>query len=179
MAEITNPHGHDPRGNDPQDPHGHGAHGDVNPQVSHERRDIDVFSIGAFGVGLIIAFLVSVAAMWALFNFYMAREDAKNASNPAAAMMKELPQQPPEPRLQAAPKMELKDLRADEDAILTGYGWVDPARNIVRIPVDEAIDLLAKRGLPYKATPAGADNDGYRMIPEDSSSGRTLEKISQ
>jgi hypothetical protein len=49
----------------------------------------------------------------------------------------------------------------------------------VRIPVEEAMDLLAKRGVPYKASPAGSDNDGYRMIPEDSSSGRTLEKISQ
>jgi hypothetical protein len=166
MAENTN---HDQ----------HHGHGDHNPQVSHERRDIDVFQITSFGVGLLIAFLVSVGAMWALFDYFAAREDAKNASNPAAAMMREKSKLPPEPRLQERPQVELKDLRADEDAILNGYGWVDPAKNIVRIPIDEAIELVAKRGLPYKPSPTGSDNDGFRMIPEDSSGGKTLEKISQ
>lgn len=169
MAEITNK------------PHGHGddAHGDINPQVSHERRDVDIFQITAFGVGLLLACLVAVFAMWALFDFFYAREDAKNASNPNTAMMNQKILTPPEPRLQVRPRVELKDLRADEDAILNGYGWVDPNKNLVRIPIDEAIDILAKKGLPYKGSPAGTANDGYRMIPEDSSSGRTLEKISQ
>ena len=166
MAENTN------------NQHEHG-HGEVNPQVSHERRDIDVFQITAFGVGLTIAFLVSVAAMWALWDFYYAREDARNATNPAAAMMKEKQRAFPEPRLQEKPRVELKELRDDEDTILTGYGWVDPNKNIVRIPIETAIDIVAKKGLPYKGSPAGTDNDGYRMIPADSSAGRTLEKISQ
>jgi len=169
MAEITKK---------PND-HGKDGHGSTNPQVSYERRDIDTFQITAFGVGLLLAFLVSVGAMWALFNFYYAHEDAKNAGNPLAAVMKEKSKLPPEPRLQATPKIELRDLRADEDAILTGYGWVDPNKNLVRIPIEEAMDIVAKRGLPYKASPAGSDNDGFRMIPADSSGGRTLEKISQ
>jgi hypothetical protein len=165
MAETTNT---------PHDPHG-----DHHGQVSHERRDIDVFRISAFGIGLLLACIVTVFAMWAMFDFLAKREDAKNVSNPAASMMAEKTKLPPEPRLQAVPRIELKDLRADEDAILTGYGWIDPNKQIVRIPIDEAMDIVAKRGLPYKATPAGSDNDGYRMIPEDSSGGRTLEKISQ
>jgi hypothetical protein len=166
MAEITNnPH-------DPNEDH-HGA-------VSHERRDIDVFRISAFGIGLLLACLVTVFAVWAMFDFLAKREDAKNASfAPVEAMMKEKNRQPPEPRLQAAPRVELHEMRSDEEEILTGYGWVDPDKKIVRIPIEEAMDLVAKRGLPYKATPAGTASDGYRMIPEDSSSGRTLEKISQ
>jgi hypothetical protein len=167
MAEIIkNPH--DPK----EDEHGHGA-------VSHERRDVDVFQISAFGIGLLLACMVTVVAMWAMFDFLFKREDAKNVGNPDAAMLSQRQQSPPEPRLQGAPRLELRDLRADEDAILTGYGWVDPDKKLVRIPIEEAMDLVAKRGLPYKATPAGSANDGFRMIPEDSSSGRTLEKISQ
>ncbi len=113
-----------------------------------------------------------------MFDFFYHREDVKNADNPSALMMNQRTK-PPEPRLQSEPKMELKDLRADEDAILSSYGWLDPNKGTVRIPIDLAIDMVAKKGLPSKPSPAGGDNDGYRMIPEDSSSGRTLEKISQ
>jgi hypothetical protein len=169
MAESTkNPH----------DGKAHQHEHDGNPGVSHETRDVDVFQISAFGIGLLLSCIVVVFAMWAMFDFLFKREDSKNANNPAAAMMKERPKLPPEPRLQAEPKIELKDLRADEDAILNSYGWIDPNKGIVRIPIDQAIDIMAQK-LPSKPSPTGIDNDGYRMIPEDSSSGRTLEKISQ
>jgi hypothetical protein len=151
----------------------------VNPGVSHERRDINVFQVSAFGIGLLLSCVVTVFIIWALFDFFYAREDAKNAKNPAALMIKDQNKLPPEPRLQAEPKVELKDLRADEEAILNSYGWVNPEKGIVRIPIDQAIDIVAQKGLPSKPSPTGLDNDGYRMIPEVSSSGRTLEKISQ
>ncbi len=170
MAESTrNPHDHDT----------HDHENPVNPAVSHERRDVNVFQISAFGIGLLLACIVTVFAMWALFDFFYAREDKKNADNPAAGMMNERPKLPPEPRLQAQPKVELKDLRSDEDVILGSYGWVDPNKGIVRIPIEQAIDIVAQKGLPSKPSPTGMDNDGYRMIPMDSSSGRTREKISQ
>jgi len=70
-------------------------------------------------------------------------------------------------------------LKADEEAILKSYGWLDPNKGTVRIPIDLAIDMVAKKGLPSKPSAAGGINDGYRMLPEKSSSGRTLEKISQ
>jgi hypothetical protein len=157
--------------------HGHGH--DVNPGVSHERRDVNVFQISAFGIGLLLSCIVVVFAMWAMFDFLYSRENAKNDTNPAALVMKYQNALPPEPRLQAQPTIELKDLRADEDAILNSYGWINPDKGIVRIPIDQAIDMVAQKGLPSKPSPAGLDNDGYRMIPEVSSSGRTREKISQ
>lgn len=172
MAESTkNPH--DGKTGD------HGHEHDINPGVSHETRDVNVFQISAFGIGLLLSCIVTVFAMWVMFDFLFQREDAKNANNPGAAMMSQQQKLPPEPRLQVQPKIELKDLRADEDAILSSYGWIDPNKGIVRIPIDQAIDIVAQKGLPSKPSPAGQDNDGYRMIPEDSSSGRTLEKISQ
>jgi len=159
------------------DENGHGP--EANPRVSHERKDVNVFQISAFGIGLLLGCIIVVFAMWAMFDFLYSREDAKNADNAAAAMMKERQALPPEPRLQSVPKVDLKDLRADEDTILNSYGWIDPNKGIVRIPIEQAIDMVAQKGLPSKPGPAGLDNEGYRMIPEDSSSGRTLEKISQ
>ena len=57
---------------------------------------------------------------------------------------------PPEPRLQINPRQDLKDLRAAEDEILHGYGWVDRNAGIVRIPIDDAMRLTLERGLPSR-----------------------------
>jgi hypothetical protein len=168
MADSTDPH----------DKHGHVHDPDVNPDVSHETRDVNVFQISAFGIGLLLACIVTVFAMWVMFDFLFKREDQKNASNPAALMMNQR-QNPPKPNLQAEPRVELKDLRTDEDTMLHTYGWVDQSKGIVRVPIDQAIDMVVQKGLPSKPSPAGMENDGYRTIPEDSSSGRTLEKIAQ
>jgi hypothetical protein len=37
-----------------------------------------------------------------------------------------------------------------ENKRLTTYGWVDPKVGVVRIPVEEAMKLLAERGLPAR-----------------------------
>lgn len=177
MADGTkHPHdgnAHDHEQHPSMDPH------PVNPGVSHERRDVNVFQITAFGIGLLLSCIVVVFAMWAMFDFLFAHEEAKNKTNPGAAMMSEQSTVPPEPRLQAQPRVELRDLKRDEDAILNSYAWIDPNKGIVRIPIDQAIDIVAQKGLPSKPSPVGLASDGYRMIPSGASSGRTLEKISQ
>jgi hypothetical protein len=59
-------------------------------------------------------------------------------------------QLPPEPRLEANPQKDLLALRRQEDALLNDYGWVDRPKGIVRIPIERAIELTAKRGLPSR-----------------------------
>ena len=49
----------------------------------------------------------------------------------------------PEPRLLPDPRRALLELRAEEDALLHGYGWVNREAGIVRIPIERAIDVLA------------------------------------
>ena len=155
MAETTN------------NPHDHKHDHETNPQVSFERADVNVFQITGFGIGLVISCLVVVFAMWALFDFLAKRENAKNEPMPQAMSHP------------VYPRVELQQLHDDEDAILNTYGWVNPNTGTVRIPIDQAIDMVAQKGLPSKPSPAGSDNDGYRMIPADASGGRTLEKISR
>lgn len=172
IKHDDHPHGHE---------HEHEHAPGSNPQVAHERRDINVFQISAFGIGLALGFIIVVFAMWAMFDYLFSYENAKNANNPNASMMNERTQ-PPKPHLEpepgeAMPKVQLKNMHADEAAILDSYGWVDQSKGTVRIPIDQAIDLVAPK-LPSRPTPAGMDG-GYREIPEVSSSGRTLEKISQ
>ena len=171
---MANPTKHNPHEHGGHDEHGHGD----NPHVSYERKDVNIVQITGFGIGLLIAFMVSVFAMWALFAYFKVREDKVNPPNPPS-MMTEKQTLPPEPRLQPEPVGELKKMRDNEEMLLMSYGWVDQAKGTVHIPIDQAIDMVAQKGLPSKVSPAGGDHDGYRMIPSDASGGKTLEKISQ
>jgi hypothetical protein len=60
------------------------------------------------------------------------------------------PVRPPEPRLQAEPIRDLKQLRAAEDTILGSYGWVDVRGGVVRIPIDRAMELLVESPPPSR-----------------------------
>jgi len=59
----------------------------------------------------------------------------------------------PAPRLQVAPEVDLATLRAREDAELNSYGWLDRKAGIVRLPIERAMDLLVRRGLPVRGDP--------------------------
>lgn len=183
MAELTKPPAGPNRpdggnkGHGPNDGHESGL--GENRNIAWERRDISPFQITAFGIGLLIACMIVAVLMWGLFAFLKAREDAKNPPAMPAMMQELKTMKPPEPRLQANPRVEIQDLRESETAILENYGWLDPDKGTVRIPIEAAIDMVAKKGLPSKPTVAGTANDGYRTIPAVSNGGRTFEKITQ
>ena len=57
----------------------------------------------------------------------------------------------PEPHLQVRAAEDLQETRAAENALLNGYGWIDKEAGIVRIPIEKAIDVLTRKGLPVRS----------------------------
>jgi hypothetical protein len=113
------------------------------------RRSREVNTRGAliFAFWLAAGTIVVAVAMYGLFRAMQKKEDA--ADRPLApAVAASLQRTPPEPRLEAMPLVPRQKLRAEEDAVLTSYAWVDKPRGFVRIPVDRAMELLVERGLP-------------------------------
>jgi hypothetical protein len=51
----------------------------------------------------------------------------------------------PYPREQVNGQLDLQAFRAQEDADLQSYGWVNRTSEIVRIPIDRAMDLIVQR----------------------------------
>ena len=127
-----------------------------NPTVAHEETDADARAITRFGIALVLVLVLSQLALWWLFNSFTRRES--KLSPPVSALVRaQAPTEPPEPRLQANPQADMRTMREREETVLNHYGWVDPNRGVVRIPIDRALDLVAERGLPqFKATEAGA-----------------------
>jgi len=59
------------------------------------------------------------------------------------------------PRLVESEPRVLAEFREQEDAFLGSYGWVEKDKGIVRIPIDEAMRVVAERGLPKFPATAG------------------------
>lgn len=61
---------------------------------------------------------------------------------------------PAAPRLQAAPQPERASYFAEKARKIGSYGWVDRQAGVARIPLDEAMRLLAARATGPQPVPA-------------------------
>ncbi len=52
----------------------------------------------------------------------------------------------PAPALQPSPQADLAQFEAEQQARLSGYAWVDRDHDQARIPIDQAMQLVAGRG---------------------------------
>ena len=118
----------------------------------HEERDVSFRPVIGGLLGLLALLLASFVLMLLVFKFFAVREaEYGPPANPLAQKFGR--DVPPQPQLQTAPLQDLDALRAQEEAILNGYGWVDRKAGVVRIPVQRALELLAQRGVPTRAQP--------------------------
>lgn len=126
---------------------------DNNPTVAHEHTDADSHAITQFGIGLAFLIVVSQLLLWWVFDHFSERETKLSPHVPAIVRL-QAPTVPPEPRLQGNapldvnPRLDLKQMRANEDAFLNHYGWIDPDHGIVHVPIDKALNVVAQTGLP-------------------------------
>ena len=133
--------------------------------AAYETTDVHVWAVGKFALALIAIILVSLGLLTGLFKYFQSRD----AANPARTI--EPSKVFPEPQLQATPVLDLKAIRAEEDKLLNGYAWLDPQKGLVRIPIDRAIDLLARRGLPSRPPTEMQTSASGASAPTDSSPG--------
>jgi hypothetical protein len=132
--------------------------------VGHERVTLNIGPVVWFMIGLAVATVIVFLLMLGLFNAYSNR--AGKAAERPSPLASERQKLPPEPRLQLAPTtaeqledklppnikenhplQEMKRVRAEEDAKLNSYGWVDEKSEVVHIPIDEAKRLLLEKGI--------------------------------
>jgi hypothetical protein len=118
------------------------------PTVHHEESDVNIRAIFMFGGALVVSAVVIYLGVWVLFRYFDSREAAR--SGPASVLATTEVRQPPEPRLQVAPREDAARFRAQEDVILNGYSWVNRETGTVRIPIAEAMKLTLQKGLPVR-----------------------------
>jgi hypothetical protein len=112
-----------------------------NPEVRFEKTDVDAGGLLKAGF-VIVAVTAGVVFFLYWLYFVFVRQEASR--------------QPPPPLLQTGPTLDLRTFRDQEDGILRSYGWVDKEKDVVRIPIEEAMRLVVSRGVGPLATPTPA-----------------------
>jgi hypothetical protein len=103
------------------------------------------YAIAARRLHWVAAVLAASLTAIVLLMYLLAHTWLQTTEPPLGAM-------PPEPRLQSHPVADLAAERAREQAMLDGYAWVDRDAGIARIPVDRAMDILARSSSSTSAT---------------------------
>jgi hypothetical protein len=136
-----------------------------HPKAGHEESDVNVIAISKFGIALTLTILVSVFALWGLFHYFVSRDIKSYAGYiPLPSGGPSAIKEPPQPRLQQTPRIDLREMRNAEDQILNHYSWADRNKGVVRLPIDRAMDILAERG--SKSQPAAGQPAGAGSTPQ-------------
>ncbi len=119
----------------------------------HEPTDINVRPIVIF-VAALVTSAVCIHLALALQLGWYSRDQTPTAGK--IAPLPPLKHRPTaEPRLQEAYSIDLAVMRRREQAELHSSGWVDEKAGIVRIPIDDAMRLIAAKGLPARKSREG------------------------
>lgn len=104
----------------------------AHAEPGYEVRDANARAIVGFGVSLIVC-VTLVMGLLAIVVGMMARHRAPSAPESAPATVAQ----------------ELKKLRAHEEEVLGSYGKVVADSEFTQIPIDRAMDLMVKKGVPF------------------------------
>lgn len=109
--------------------------------------EINYRPIWIFIIGLFATCAFSFVLIWGSVAFLNRSAEKHDPALPEARRQGP----PPEPHLEASPPATLRAVRAEEQAILDGWGWADPAKSRARIPITRAMEIVAAKGLPARA----------------------------
>jgi len=127
----------------------------THDSVGHEETDAEIGPLVRSAIFLTVLTLVTAALTVGFYKYLDARDQSEKAPRYPLAEGVARPL-PPLPRLQTYAFDDVKGLRREEAKLLDHYAWVDKNAGTVRVPVSRAIELLANRGLPHRATAPGA-----------------------
>jgi hypothetical protein len=109
-------------------------------QVS-DPQDISVRAIGWGALAILGGILFALGVSYAAWRALDADPGPNRGTGGAQA---------PAPQLLAAPQPDKARYFAEKERAISGYGWVDRQAGIARIPVGEAMQLMAARAQARK-----------------------------
>ena len=122
------------------------GHGEHHAETLHEENTIQLAPVLIFAIVMIVvsaATFLTVKIIEHAFAINWTRSEV-----PVSPLAQ--PQMPPPPLLQVSPGRDLRELGEETNTVLNNYRWIDQQNGVVGIPIEEAISILAKRGLPSR-----------------------------
>lgn len=121
------------------DPH-HSAHSGV---YTPEESDANIPLVVWTGVGILFTVVLCMIIVVFQYRFELAMLPKKSDS-----VFSTQGKLPPLPRLQAFPAKDLVEFQHQQLSKAETYGWADKQGGVARVPVDKAMDMILKNGLP-------------------------------
>ena len=119
--------------------------------AGHEPDDLSVRAVVGFAAGLVVATGLVMAGIAGMMGYFSAEE--RQAETVHEELFKDPEGQYPGPQLQPNDARDMEEYRREEARQLSAYSW-DPKARVAHLPIERAMDLLVKTGLP--ALPAAA-----------------------
>jgi hypothetical protein len=128
---------------DAHDPNPPKAHA---PETESFDREINVRGIVVSGVALVVVCLAASLLVWWLLKGFERFDEKRDVR--LSPIEKAHPQPPPPaPVLQTDPVTDMTAMREREDRELNQAAWIDRRQGLVRLPLADAIDIVAARGV--------------------------------
>jgi hypothetical protein len=108
----------------------------TNPHVDFERSDMSVAVIAVLAVAVLAYVCIAPFVLTRIYRSALSDADRQLTINP------------PAPKLQLDAPADLAALNARETTQLASYGWVDREKGIAHIPLAQATQDVAARGIP-------------------------------
>jgi hypothetical protein len=130
---------------------GEHRHPEPHDEVHFEHTDIN--RRGTFLTG--VAVLAGLWMVAGLLYFYFAflGQYRGEMSRPPLPVEEHAAPLPPQPRLQESPPNDYQAFLKAEQGQLDHYFWIDKARGRVAIPIEHAMEIVAKKGIPPQKAP--------------------------
>lgn len=148
------------------------APGPRPPNVAFEPNDLRAGSVFGWIIGLLVALALIFVAVSVLFLGVLGTGPALSIP-PAGVGISQTPPTPlpPQPQLETQPGVTADFVRSREEPVLNSYRYLDKSKGIVQIPIDQAINVLAQKGLPARPANQQTTAEKDTQIPSYSSSG--------
>jgi hypothetical protein len=108
--------------------------------------DVNTRAIVGIGAAVVASVLAAVLLVFLLLRAWDIPPRVAEAQLPYRVVIEG-------PALQSAPQPDLAAYRAEKRQLLEGLVWLDAERGIARIPIGEAMALLARSAASAPATP--------------------------
>jgi hypothetical protein len=135
------------------------GNGPVHDDVAFDPRDVGSGGVLQFLVYLGLVLIVALLVCWGVLRLIESRI-ARFEKAPTPVRQDVGKQYPPEPRLQGVPgdpnyhpsdpQQDLRDKLGRDRAALEELRWADEKAGIAQIPIDEAMKMIAEKGLPAR-----------------------------
>ncbi len=109
------------------------------------------------GGAILVALMVMAVVGSRFFGDFLDAERKEAVRGPEP--LPGTPQVRPEPHLQRAAAEDLARLRREEEAVLKTF-HLDKQTGVIRIPVERAMEILAREGLPARTEPPEGAGEG-------------------